>query len=244
MAMDTVQRDELCEIMRERSSFYRLLSSVFFKEVTDAFIDRLGTFELPDESQSPRMYAALKELKDYLVHKGPDPRTDLAVDYAHIFLAAGVYEGDAACPFESIYTSEKHLVMQEARDEVRSIYLANGVSVDPLLHLPEDHLAFELEFLAIMSDRAADALSNAKGDDSSAEDGSVEASLAENVVVQRSFIDGHLLNWLPAFETKVAELAEQTFYPAIVHLTQAYVQEDAVLLDEVAAEIASDGSDE
>ena len=46
-------------------------------------------------------------------------REDLAVDYAHTFLAAGsTKEEQRACPFESVFTSRAGLMMQEGRDQV------------------------------------------------------------------------------------------------------------------------------
>ena len=48
--------------------------------------------------------------------------TDLAVDYVRTFIGHGVDAFSAAYPFESVYTSEKRLLMQEARDEVLAIY--------------------------------------------------------------------------------------------------------------------------
>ena len=203
--------DEFSEACQQRASMYRVLSSVYFKEVTDEFIKRIEALPLPDEQDAPELLGAMRELKRYLLHKGPDPRTELAVDYAHVFLAAGVYEGDAACPCES-----------------------NGVDVDHELHLPEDHLAFELEFLAIMSDRVAEMLApDASGPEGALAGGELLKTLESNIVTQRTFVGDHLLNWLPKLEEKVVELSAQGFYPAMMHLTQAYVACDAALLDEM-----------
>ncbi len=49
-------------------------------------------------------------------------RQALACDYAHTFLAAGNYETFAATPFESVFTSQLGLMMQEARDDVYKMY--------------------------------------------------------------------------------------------------------------------------
>ena len=124
--------------------------------------------------------------------------------------------------------------MQDARDEVRAVYIANGVDVDHGLHLPEDHLAFELEFLAIMSDRVAEMLApDASGSEGALAGGELLKALESNLVTQRTFVGDHLLNWLPKLEEKVVELSAQGFYPAMMHLTQAYVACDAALLDEM-----------
>ena len=45
-------------------------------------------------------------------------RQELAVDFAGSILAAGSYEERRATPYESVFTSETGLLMQEARDDV------------------------------------------------------------------------------------------------------------------------------
>ena len=216
---------ELSEEILERASFYRFLSSLFFKEVTDEFI--LNLKKLPKElcDEEGLLGQGYRELRKFMVRRGPDPRTDLAAEYAHIFLAAGVSEGDAGCPFESIYTSKEKLMMQDARDQVLKIYVEQGVNVDANLHLPEDHLSFELEFMAIMSERLAELINNNDTD-----------KVDENIAVQRAFIQEHLQNWLPSLEARVTDMAQFLFYPAIMHITQGFIDKDAAFLADLVEE--------
>lgn len=218
--------DEYCEILSERSGFYRLLAGFYFKEVTDDLINALTAFPVPDLDRESLLYQGYREMKTYLVRRGPDPRTDLAVDYARVFLSAGTYEGEAANPYESIYTSEEGLIMQDARDEVRLIFIRQGVSVDESLNLPEDHLSFELEFMAIMSEKALALVQEKRF-----------TELAENLRVQSSFIDDHLENWLPDLQQRIEGCAQQRFYPAICMITRGYVGEDKKLLGDMIARI-------
>lgn len=230
MNREKPQYQELSELFADREAFYRLMSSLFFKEVSEELI---GTLEgLPAPVDDGSLFAqGWRELKFYLARKGPDARTDLAVDYARAFLAAGVLEGTAACPFESIYTGEEPLIMQEARDDVRALFISQGVNVDEALHLPEDHLSFELEFLAIMSDRAVEACAQ--------ED---EATLVQNITLQHTFLRDHILNWLPLLEENLIAVARQKFYPAVLRITEGYAQLDEELLADLLKEF--DASDE
>lgn len=213
--------NQITQDMRQRSEFYRLLASLYFKEVSEDTIASLRALPAELSEEDSRLGRGFSELRSCMAHCGPDPRTDFACDYARIFLAAGMYRGDAGCPFESIYTSEEKLVMQDARDEVVAIYRANEIDVDESLHLPEDHLSFELEFIAILSDRASLLVSS----------GDIEG-FADNLETQISFIDAHLLNWLDDLEGRVVELARQRFYPAVMHITQGFIEQDRLLLDE------------
>ena len=51
--------------------------------------------------------------------------TELAVDYVRAFIGSGNDGFSAAYPYESVYTSPKRLMMQDARDEVLVLYRAS-----------------------------------------------------------------------------------------------------------------------
>ena len=71
-----------------------------------------------------------------------------------LFLAAGINQGKAAFPYESVYTSSKKIVMQEAWENVKKIYSQNGFSLeDGSSDILEDHIAVELEFMAHLCEK-------------------------------------------------------------------------------------------
>ena len=148
-------------------------------------------------------------------------RTDLAVDYAKVFLAAGIPQGGAAFPYESVYTSPDGLVMQEARDEVVRLYRAKGLGVEGAVE-PEDHIAFEFEFLVRLCCEGREA---AQAGDAKA----LEASIEE----QRAFLATHVLNWVPRFCEDVVRYANTEFYRAIALMTAGFAAMDAEVLDQM-----------
>ncbi len=211
----------LCE---QRIVLYRFFASIFRKELTARDIEGLSKQHIEMGLSGSLLAQGCSELNAYLQHRGPDAQTDLAVDYARIFLAAGTYEGDTAVPYESVFTSEEHLVMQDARDEVCRIYLAQGIQVDGKLRTPEDHLSFELEFLSIMSERTM-ALLN---------DGDVEGA-CQKLRVQESFLESHILNWIGDLATQARAFAKHPFYPAIMKMLRGFTQEDVATIHETVA---------
>lgn len=212
--------DEAQAFFENAASFYALLSSIFYLELTEEQIDGLARsgFSFPDDGSA--MGDACASLRRYLARRGPSARQDLAVDYARIFLAAGVYEGDTAVPYESVYTSPEGLMMQDSRDDVVRAYKRCGLVIPQDLNVPEDHLAFELEFMGHLSERIAKAF--AVGEDAS-------DILAE----QLRFIDEHLLNWMPDLAKRVESFAKLPFYPAMMTVAISYVQENRAVLEEV-----------
>ncbi len=229
-----VTPDELAAAMRARADTYRLLSSVLLHELTDGQIARLRDVDASGLARGP-VADGFAAIHRYLRRAGADPRTDLAVDYARVFLSAGVYDGMTAEPYESAFTSEDHLLYQEARDQVMRIYRENGFAVDPSLHMPEDHLGVELEFLARMASRTADAVDGAPGADGDADPDAQAARLA---AVQAEFIERHVLNWVDDLTDKVDEFAELPLYPAFMRIVRGYASEDRDLMGQLAAALA------
>lgn len=119
-----------------------------------------------------------------------------------------------AVPYESVFTSEEHIVMQESRDDCVRCYREDGFVVDPSLHEPEDHLSFELEYLAHMSVRAGELLA--------AEDA---AGLARNVERQIAFIDAHMLNWIGDLYQTALDYAKLTFYTGMLLVAKGALEQ-------------------
>ena len=212
--------EEIIEFCENAAAFYRLLSSVFYLELTEEQIDGLAAsgFAFPDDG-SP-MGDACASLRRYLTRRGADARQDLAVDYARVFLAAGVYEGETAVPYESVYTSPEGILMQDARDDAVRTYRRWGLALSADLNVPEDHLAFELEFMAHLSDRIVARLRAGESAD-------------EELAAQKRFIDEHLLNWLPALGERVERWARLHFYPAMMQVALCYLKENRAVIEEV-----------
>lgn len=202
--------------------FYNLLSSIFYLELTHEQIEGLANdgFRYPDDDCG--MGQACKKIRRYLARRGNNATQELAVDYARIFLSAGIYEGKTAVPFESVYTSNDGLMMQDSRDDVVQVYAMNGLMIPPDLHVPEDHLSFELEFMAHVSERIVEGMR-------------VGSSVLELLQIQRDFIDSHLLNWIPQLQDRVDTYAKLPFYPAILSITQSYLVEHRAVIEEALA---------
>ena len=121
----------LAELTAQRSAVYRLLARLYRVEVD----------------------AGYRTIATYLSGADAHAITDLAVDYVRAFIGHGIDAYSAAYPFESVYTSPKRLMMQEARDEVLAVYRSEGLDKLPTWKEAEDHIALELEFMAALGDR-------------------------------------------------------------------------------------------
>lgn len=218
--MDEALKQSVKESNEARAAFYRFLSSVYLKELTVEQIEALASQDFPDdESEIGRGYAIIAE---YLRHRDAGTRQELAVDYAHTFLSAGIYDHVVAPPYESVFTSEQKLLMQEARDGALAFYRAEGVDLPADNTTPEDHLGFEMQFMALLIDRAIEALEG--GDD---------AEFFRLVDVQSDFLAQHFENWIPAFTKAIDENARTDFYRGIACLTRGLVEMDRTVLNDL-----------
>ena len=216
-------KPDLASVMEGRASLYALLARAFHKEVDETFLGELRAMGYPQGSANPAVNEAFKLLYGFMRHAREDVLDQLAADYARTFLGSGILNGNAAFPYESVYTSTHALLMQEARDEVLAIYRSQGVDKDPSWTDPEDHIALELEFMKVLCERTARAIG--EGDDEGAR---------ALVKTQLAFLTDHLMPWAPRFLGDVPRFAGTDFYVAFARLADAFLADDLELLEDVA----------
>ena len=191
------------KMMTARANFYRFLSRLYLLEVDEALWNAMQNMTFPVDAAEGDMKAGFELMRGYLDANAEGDLAavldDLAVDYARIFLSAGVAQGKAAFPYESVYTSRKHLVMQDSRMDVVALYAKRGVTPSKdNYHVPEDHLGYLCEYMAILIDEGA----------------------ADE---QKAFLKNHLLNWVSAFTVDMGKYAATDFYGGLAKLTRGFL---------------------
>ncbi len=221
---------EIIDYLADSADTYRFLSQMLFKELNDEAISAVAAIEFPEATGNAHLDEGYRLIRRYFKFSGSDRRTQLACEYARIFLAAGVYvkSDKTAIPYESVFTSPERIMMQASRDDVVRRFARDGFKVNPDLHEPEDHLSFELEYLAHMNDRAV-ALAEA-GD---------AVGLRANFARQAAFIDEHILNWLPALTEAARGFAKLAFYPGMLLVAQGTAETCREALAELADEVTA-----
>jgi len=212
-----MEKTELAEMMQARSNIYRLLDRLFRREVDETFLEVLRSIAAED-AHLPDTAAARASLRKALSSDSQDILTDFAVDFARIFLGAGIAQGTVAYPYESVYTSRDQLVMQDAYEKVLKIYRRHGITKTEA-DLYEDHISLELEFMAFLCDEAVAFLEK---DD--------QASFEENLKEQRNFFKEHLANWVFNFTTTIREVAGDSIYSSAADILDGFIEEEKQLL--------------
>jgi putative dimethyl sulfoxide reductase chaperone len=214
-------------LLENRENLYAFLARLYMAELDQELLDALSNMQFPSGNEAGELEEGYRLIESFFHAPGADPLTDLAVDYARVFLGAGIAEGIAAYPYESVYTSEERLIMQDARDLALAAYRAKGFDKVEALKIPEDHIALELEFMGKLCRESQDALS-ARNNDAAIH------SFAE----QKTFLEQHQLNWVPAFCSDIEKCAASDFYKALAKITRAFLRMDHAILEELIAEAA------
>lgn len=224
-AAEQASMDDLIKLIEQRAATYGLLSRLFRVEIDQQLLDELHGMRFPASTGNADVDEGYLRLAKYLSNTWENSLTDLAVDYTRVFIGHGVDAYSAAYPFESVYTSEKRLLMQEARDEVLAIYRSAGLDKQDTWKEGEDHIALELEFEQIMATRTVEALR--KGDEDEA---------VALLTTQKNFLEDHLAAWAPMMTSDMKRFAQTDFYRGLAYLTDGFLQTDQTFLDDVLAE--------
>mgnify|MGYP000920588885 CR=1 FL=1 len=215
----------LAELTAQRSAVYRLLARLYRVEVDEEFLAELKAMRFPAATGNTAVDAGYRAIATYLSGIWENTLTELAADYMRTFFGHGYSGHAAAYPFESVYSSEKRLLMQSARDEVLALYRAAGLSKQESWKEGEDHIALELEFEQIMATRTVEALR--KGDEDEA---------VALLTTQKNFLEDHLAAWAPMMTSDMKRFAQTDFYRGLAYLTDGFLQTDQTFLDDVLAE--------
>ena len=220
MSEETV---DLVALMNMRAQTYGLLANLFREEVDADSLRELQAMRFPTATGNAKVDEGYHLLYDYLKTAWDDSVTELAIDFVRTFIGHGVNAYSAAYPYESVYTSERRLMMQEARAEVLQTLRENGLKRGAW-NEGEDHVALELEFQQIMATRTVNALRD--GDE-------VEAIAL--LTTQKNFLEDHLAAWAPMMTSDMKRFAQTDLYRGLAYLTDGFLQTDEAFLADVLA---------
>lgn len=212
----------IIEVLRGRMATYQFLSRLFRVEVDRELYDSLSTMRFPTNTGNCLVDEGYGLICSYLSRADETVLTELAVDYVRAFIGSGNDGFSAAYPFESVYTSPKRLMMQDARDEVLVLYHAAGLGKRESWKEGEDHIALELEFEQILIERAIEAC-----------EAGHEEPCVKLMLSQRNFLQDHLLAWYPMMAQDMESFPKTDFYRGLGKLTLGFLRNDLDFLNEV-----------
>lgn len=218
-------RKDLANLCEQRATNYGFLARMYRVEIDPEVLDSLRAMRFPAATGNDTADSGYRLLSSYLGKVWDNTITELAVDYVKTFIGNTNELDGAAFPFESVYTSEKRLLMQEARDEVLAIYRAYGLDKSLIWKEGEDHIALELEFIKILSERTAKALRSGN-----------ESNAFTLLTTQKNFLEDHLGAWVPMLTVDMRHFAKTDFYKGLADITDGFLEVDKEFLEDLLSE--------
>jgi TorA maturation chaperone TorD len=154
----------------------------------------------------------------------------LKVDFARLFV--GPYKLLAA-PYGSVYLDSGRTMMGASTLDVKSRYCEAGLNTATNFKEAPDHIAAELEFMYYLIFKEIKAFSNSD----------IETAIG-CIQKQRSFLEDHMMRWVPEFAGNISEHAETSFYQNLAKATETFLKENYKLvcsaLDSVPMQLNSE----
>ena len=177
-----------------------LLASMYLCKPDKEMLDSWSAL-LPDDV--PDILSELKAALDQIDMASDGELEDLLWEYTRLFI--GPYK--LPCPpWESVYTSPKRLMMQEAYDEVRDYYNKAGLTVNNQ-GIMADHIGAELNFLAVVLQKANS-------------DPKKEQYYRD---LTSEFLAEHIIKWVPQFARDMEDAADLSFYKTLARVTRSMI---------------------
>lgn len=200
--------DNRSEMSSRRVQYYNFLSRMFEKELDTNLIAALKDMDLSADVEDKLTADGYKELKGFFDTDLENMEDELAAEYAKLFLAAGQAKGNAAFPYESVYTSKEHLMMQESWEDMVGRFAEKGIALSrAYADVKEDHIAAELKFMAYLCEHA-------------------------DLEDQAEFMEAHLGDWIAEFAENIEKYATLGFYRAVTKLLTGFLAMDKAYLAE------------
>ena len=232
-AETTPELRELARVCEKRAATYGLLARLFAREVDEAFLNEMHAMRFPASTGNAVLDQGYRLMATYLSGVWTNSAAEPAVDFTNLFLGHGVDAYSAAYPFESVYTSERRLLMQEARGEVLAIYRSQGLAKSDEWGENEDHVAVELEFMQALCQRCAAVL-----------DAGDEARVVALLETQKNFLDDHLASWVPMMTADMRHFAKTDLYRGLAYMTDGFLATEVEFLGEILVDEGADAGTE
>ena len=221
-------KQEVVDVIAARAGMYETLASLYFDRLTEEQIASMAAqdYTALRENENELIASGFNDIYRYLRKRNTGTRQELACDFSSCFLGTHSYKGLVAQPYESLFLDASGTLNAKPRSLVYNFYKKECVSLKKEHNYPDDHLAFECEFMSILCQRTIKALEN---------DDVVEA--LRLLDVQEQFLNEHINRWFRRLHDLSLKFIKTRFYRGVLNITQGFFDEECELIDDVRSVI-------
>ena len=227
--------EELAGVILARAEMYETLASLYFDRLSNEQIEAMAAQDYTEliNCENELIASGFNDIYRYLRKRNTGTRQELAIDFSSCFLGTHSYKGFVAQPYESLFLDTSGTLNARPRTEVYNFYKKECVSLKKEHNYPDDHLAFECEFMAILCRRTISAL----------EEGNKDEAL-RLLEVQKTFLHDHLNSWFRRLHDLSLKFIKTRFYRGVLNITQGFFNEEAEVIDDIYDTILEKDEDE
>lgn len=230
MSCTTSEKEAIADTLKNRIESYRLFSRLFLNPLTEDEISSLADMKLETLAESMSDTGLLAEGFNDMgrgLHRRHSGTTRIfGTDFAMCFDGISSYDGLVAVPYASLFkgsiTGKGAIFFQEPRTKDVKAYRSEHIQADPDLHLPEDHVSFELSFMADLSEKAVEAYVSGDADE-----------VLRLIDVSQTFLEENILSWYGDFCELALKILDTRFYRGVVKAAYGYLQLDVTTLKDL-----------
>ncbi|MEE8393266.1 MAG: molecular chaperone TorD family protein [Rhodospirillales bacterium] len=194
----------------ERSSLYGFLATIFRDEPSEFLLRQIRSDEFIEAFRG----ACADFDAEGLSEDGDRLAEELAVEFTGLFCGPGGH----VSPHGSVHSDGGGGVLWGAEtSKVKSFIEEAGFEYDPGYHGIPDHISVELEFMAEVVMKEAEAWREKDF-----------AKASNCLVFENNFLQDHLLKWVFNFCEKVTERARLPFYRDFARLTADFMESEKI----------------
>jgi len=199
------------ELHNRREQIYTFLSGIYLHEIDSERLSAMKKMTFPVNTGIELLDEGYRALESFLETAVDDCLDDLAVDYAKIFLSAGMATGFADFPYQSVYTDRQHMIGGQSACDLASVYAAKGLKANSNAYkVPDDHIGLQLAFMASIC--------------------------REDLKEQRAFLDTYLFKWYHGFCRDLEKYSSTAFYRAVAKITSGFLSLERQLTEPLMEE--------
>jgi len=216
--------EDIGEILEVRKNFYAFLYRMYLEEPPKEFLydiacEKIDIPYLPsldyEISEISEGFEILKAYGEGNIKNLDELYEKLVDEYTHLFI--GPYKLPVQ-PYESMWIA--NMMGGEPLLNVKEVYRKAGISKSKNYPEPEDHIAFELRFMHHLCEEV------------SSESKDVEQIL-DSIGFQKTFLNDHLLKWIPNFCDALYNYEKSDFYKGIAKITKGFISMDLKMVEEI-----------
>lgn len=225
-----MESKELKEILTAQREIYIFLSKIITtgpqQDLLNHFIHTYRNIVKDEDTESDDLIDGIIAINKALGNNSIDSDGSILMaalksEYTRLFIGPGKIP---VPPYASVYLSKETnaKLMDEKTIEIRKQYLEDNIVMTKLNAVPDDFLGAELEYMSYLTNRSIEAIEkqDTKG-------------LKEFLKKQSTFLQNHLLFWIPKFSKDLISSTKEDFFKGLAVLLRGLVKSHYHIVREI-----------